>query len=391
MSPRSGNTVTAAAVAGLLVAAAALLGGCGGQPALKVEQPAELTDLEPALPVEAVWERSLPGSEGQALMLRPVADRDRVFAAGADGSLAAFAADTGDELWRTRLPEPVKGGLGTGGDLLLAGGDGMVMAASREDGSLRWQASVSSEVLAPPVRSGRVVVVRTVDGGVYGLAADDGAQLWQVRLQVPLLTLRGNSAPVAVDGGIIVGGDNGRLTALAAADGKQMWEQAVTAPRGRNDLERMVDIDGRLAVSDGLVFASSHQGRTVAITIADGRLVWSRDVPSHAGCAEAGGNVYLTDDGSDLWALSGRNGASLWRQRALHRRSLTAPAVQGRYLLVGDFEGYVHWLARDDGRLVARARAGGEAIPTAPVVAGERAYVMDEEGTLSAFRIGPRE
>lgn len=396
------------------VLTALLLAGCGGGPALEVgDTPAELQPIEqPDLAVQGLWAAELNRTGRHYLRLRPVAGDERVFAVDHTGHVYGYRAEDGDELWQTRVADRVSGGLGDGGELLLMGGDAEVMAVAKADGSVRWRAEVSSEVLAPPVRSGEVVVVRTIDGGVYGLAAGDGRQLWEHHQEAPLLTLRGNSAPAVADGTVVIGGDNGRLVALDLDSGEKRWEQAVSVPRGRTDLERMADVDGRIVIRDHVVYAASYQGRLVAIALDEGSLLWTRDLASYTGVTAGGGALFVVDDHADLWAVSARNGASLWRQTALHGRRLSVPAVQGDYLVVGDLEGYLHWLEGADGHLAARARLqdreeffpvedsekGADENPypenrsllAAPVVVGDRVYALDQRGVLNAFRVRPR-
>jgi len=390
------------------------LAGCGGGPALEVGvTPAELKPIEqPDVAVQGLWAAELDRTGRHYLQLRPVAGDGRVFAVDHTGHVYAYRAEGGDEIWQTRVGSRVSGGLGDGGKLLLMGGDAEVMAVTKADGAVRWRAEVSSEVLAPPVRSGDVVVVRTIDGGVYGLAAGDGRQLWEYRQETPLLTLRGNSAPAVADGTAVIGSDNGRLVALDLDSGKKLWEQAVSVPRGRTDLERMADVDGRIVIRDHVVYAASYQGRLVAVSLNDGGMLWTRDLSSHTGVAAAADALYAVDERADLWALATRNGASLWRQTALHGRRLSAPTVQGDYLVVGDLEGYLHWVDRADGHLAARARLldrdeffpvkdaeeGADENPypenrsllAAPVVVGDRVYALDQRGVLNAFRVRPQ-
>ena len=394
--------------------AALALAGCGGGPALDVGvTPAEPKPIEqPDLTVRTLWAAQLDRTGRHYLQLRPVAGDERAFAVDHTGHVYAYRAGDGDEIWQNQVASRVSGGLGDGGDLLLMGGDAEVMAVAKADGAVRWRAEVSSEVLAPPVRSGDVVVVRTVDGGVFGLAAGDGRQLWEFHEEAPLLTLRGNSTPVVTDGAVVIGGDNGRLVALDLDSGKKRWEQAVSEPRGRTDLERMADVDGHIVVRDHVVYAASYQGRLVAVSLDDGSMLWTRDLSSHTGVAAADDALYAVDEVADLWAVASRNGESLWRQTALHGRRLTAPAVQGDYVVVGDFEGYLHWVDRSDGHLAARARVvdrdeffpvedaeegadenpypENRALLATPVVVGERVYALDQRGVLNAFRVRPR-
>jgi outer membrane protein assembly factor BamB len=386
------------------------LAGCSGGSKLVAEKPAALTEYTSGIEVTPVWAARIgKGVDAHYLKLPPLVDGQRVYSASRKGKLAAYAIDNGERVWKADLKAIVNAGPGEAGDLLLFGGNAQVIAVAKSDGAVRWQAPVSSEVLAPPVRAGDRIIVRTVDGAVVALSADDGSRLWQYRQEEPLLTLRGNSAPVVVGDIVMVGFDNGQLVALNGRNGRQIWDTTITVPRGRTDLERMVDIDARLAVGGRVVFADSYQGKIAAVAADTGRMLWSRDISSYSGLALADGNLYTIDDNGDVWALSAQSGGTLWKQTALHRRELSAPTVQGKYLVVGDLAGYLHWISREDGHLVARTRVHqpdyyfpvpppepdlnpyheDRAVLAQPIVRGERVYAMDKRGAMNVFRIAP--
>ncbi len=70
----------------------------------------------------------------------------------------------------------------------------------------------------------------------------------------------------------------------------------------------------------------------------------------------------------------------------MHGRKLTAPAVYQGYVVVGDIEGYVHWLSTTDGRQLGRVQVAGEGIDAKPVVVGDTVYVYAKDGTLAALK-----
>ena len=391
-----------------LFLAAVALAGCSGGSKLIAEKPAALTEYTPGLEVTPLWAARIgKGVDSYYLKLPPLVDEHRVYAASHRGKLAAYAIESGERVWKADLKETVNAGPSEAGDLLLFGGDARVIAVAKSDGTVRWRAPVSSEVLASPVRTGDRIIVRTVDGAVVALSAEDGSRLWQYRQEEPLLTLRGNSAPVVVGDIVVVGFDNGQLVGLNGQNGRQIWDATVTVPRGRTDLERMVDIDARLAVGGRVVFADSFQGKIAAVAADTGRVLWSRDISSYSGLALADRALYTVDDKGDVWALSAANGGTLWKQTALHRRELSAPTVQGKYLVVGDLAGYLHWISREDGHLVARTRVHqpdyyfpvppaepdlnpyheDRAVLAQPIVQGDRVYAMDKRGAMNVFRI----
>lgn len=391
----------------LCLTATALVSGCGS--VSPIEPPAELTKIQPELDVEPRWAVQLDKGVGkQYVKLAPLVDGDRVYAANLKGRVVALDREKGSRVWQVELRVPVTAGPADAGDLILLGGDAEVLALSKEDGKMRWRAPLSSEVLADPVSQGDLVVARSVDGGVFGLSRIDGQRIWRFDQSVTPLSLRGTSVPVFAANMVLIGFSNGRVVALNALTGQPQWEAIVAVPSGRTELERMVDVDGNLAVSGGIAYAAAYQGRIAAISTGSGRLLWARDISSHTGVTIIENELYVTDEHGDVWSLAGANGGTLWKQSALHGRRLSAAAVQGEFLVVADFDGYLHWLNREDGRLAARMRIEdpfyywpiewSEVASTyredraglaAPRVRGEMVYAMDKRGVLGAFHVIP--
>ncbi len=304
-----------------------------------------------------------------------------------EGDVSAHNAQTGQRLWKQSLDVPVITGVGGGEGLILVGSqEGEILALDETNGDLLWRQQLTSEVLAPPKAARGVVVARTADGRIRGLAITDGAVLWDYQRKVPLLSLRGASSVVLADDKVIAGYASGMLVALSITDGQVIWEKSVAVPRGRSEIDRLVDIDADPVIKDGIVYAVAFHGQIAAFELATGQKLWARDMSSRSGLDVAEGNtVYVTDDEDYVWALQGRN--ALWRQTRLLRRKLTAPVVAGNQVIVGDFEGYVHWISRDDGRFVARTQISKSAIRSKPVVEDDIVYILAKDGELTAFRI----
>lgn len=394
-----------------LLFGAAVLAGCSSS--LKtVEPPAELTDYAAELKVRPVWSAQVgQGTKERFLQLPPALDSQRLYVTSREGLVRAFDSTSGEQTWKVQLNTGVLGGASVDGDLLLIGADAQVLALDSASGETRWVAEVATEVLAPPVLAGDVVVARAIDGSLYGLSASDGRTLWEARQEVPLLSLRGESPPVVADGLVVAGFANGKLAAYRLQDGQQLWEVTLSVPSGRTELERMTDVDAALTVAEGAVFAGGYQGRLAAITLGEGRLAWTRDISSYTGTALFGRTLFVTDADGNVWGLDAATGRTFWKQEALRGRFLSAPVIQGNSIVVGDFDGYLHWLAVEDGHLMARVRVedpetlfpvqSPEGIPdsyhekrgilAAPLVERDFVYAVDLRGAVNAFRVRPVE
>ena len=351
--------------------------------------PAKLEAFEPMTQIKKLWSRrAASGEGGQRLKLRPVLAGGQVFAAGHDGDVAAYDPFTGEQLWEVETDIPITGGPGAGfGLVVVASSGGDVVALTSEQGTVAWRAQVTSEVLSAPAVSERIVAVRTVDGKLFGLDAANGERSWVYDRTVPVLTLRGTSAPVIVGDVVLAGFDSGHLAALSLADGRLLWESRVAAPTGRTELERLTDMDADPVVSDGVVYAVTFQGRVAALDLRTGQPLWERDLSSHAGIGIGQRLIYVTDEQSHVWAFDRNTGSSLWRQDGLERRQVTRPVAFGDHVVVADFEGHVHWLRIDDGRFAARTRVGGGSVLAPPVTNQTALYVLGETGTLTALTV----
>lgn len=377
-----------------IVALSLALGGCswmgnwlhGGED--NSTPPAELVSFTPSLEVETLWSTRVGvGSDKQLVKLVPAVAQDRVYAADRKGRVVAIEAASGRQVWAAETGARISAGPGLGEGLILVGtSDGEMLALDSADGALKWRAPVSSEVLSVPRGLDGVVVVATMDGKVFGLEAADGRQRWVYDRTVPVLALRGASSPALTHGRAIGGFASGKLASLDLRDGRPQWEATIAVPHGRSELERLVDISADPLLVGDVVYVVSFQGRIAAVSVDSGRIIWARDFSSYTGLAADGSQLYVVDDQSHVWALHAGNGASIWKQDKLQARSVTAPVVHGDAVVVGDFEGYLHWLSREDGAFLARTRVDDEGISTAPVVVDDTLYVLGKGGVLKALK-----
>ncbi|HHB13000.1 MAG TPA: outer membrane protein assembly factor BamB [Chromatiales bacterium] len=355
-----------------------------------VNPPAELPEIAPTLRVQVLWRREVgQGVEQDYTRLMPLVLGDTVYAAGARGKVAALDARSGAPRWEVKLDVQTNAGVNGGENLVAIGtSEGEVIALDPVTGEEHWRRTLTSEVMAISREVDETVIVRTNDGWVWALDARSGEQRWSTRRMPPPLSLRGQSRPrIALDR-VVVGFDDGKLAAFSLPDGVKLWQATVAVPEGRSEVERLVDVDGQIRVRDGVVYAAAYHGRVVAVSLAEGRILWAREIGSHAGLDADDLWIYVTDDQDQVWALDGETGASLWKQDKLEYRRLSAPAVVGEYVVAGDFEGYLHWMDKTDGHFVARVEVDGEGILSPPVVVDGRLYVQGRGGIVAALAVG---
>jgi outer membrane protein assembly factor BamB len=382
------------------------LAGCHNAKKENVQPPTPLAkDFKPTVQVTRLWRESIGDGAGDTgIRLRPAVVDGVLYADSSDGKLVALDAATGKTLWskssrthgwfgwgdKKRKDAFYAGGPAVSGDLLAVGTlDGHVYGVNAKDGSPRWDATLKSEVLASPVIVGDLVVVRTGDGRVYGLDAGTGDRRWVYdQSEVPLLSLRGNGPLLVANGVVFFGSDGGKLVALRLDNGEKLWEQKLASGEGRTEIERLDDSDGAILLDGRILYGAAYHGNLEAIDGPSGRPLWTHPFSTYTSLASSGNAIYGADDSSQVWALDKNAGAEMWKNDKLKYRWLTGPAVQGNYVVVGDIEGYVHWLQTGDGALAARERLSKHAIRAQPLVVGDTVYVEDVEGRIGAYRLG---
>lgn len=363
--------------------------------AKKAQEPAELVKFDATVKVDKAWTVNLgKGEERIGVRQGPVVADGRVYAAAITGGVHAIDLQTGKEIW-TYEPAKVKkkpklrlsGGPGVGEGLVVIGTlDGQVIALDANNGTEKWRAKVPGEVLSAPAVGQGMVFVRSNDGRVTAFDVSNGTQRWFNPRELPMLTVRGNAPIVQGPGVLFVGNDDGTLAALGAADGRTLWDQVVGSPEGRTELDRMADVDGAPVLEGNTLYASSFKNQTIAIEGPTGRPLWTRDHGGAGGVTLSSSYVIVTDNQGGVFGLDKQSGAASWSQTGLARRQLTGPALQGDYVVVGDMDGYVHWLQQSDGAMAARAKTGGT-VKAQPIVADGVLLVQNVEGKLTAFRL----
>jgi outer membrane protein assembly factor BamB len=381
---QSANALKLAALAALLLAAA-----CSKDK--NVDQPAKLTPLpHPSLRVQRVWGAAVDDKKAVALRLGAgisIANQ-RVYAAGSRGEVVALDLATGHVVWHVKTKAALSGGTAASADLVVAGSsEGQVFAFDPANGQLRWKVRVNGELLAPAAISPKLVAVRAVDGKLHGLSPADGHELWVQEQAVPRLSLRGTSHPVIVGDVVLCGFDNGKVLAVNAGDGTVQWEQQVTPPHGRTELERLIDIDSAVSVSGNDVYTVGFQGKVAMLALDTGQVWWSHDTSSYRGLILDDETLYVSDADGQVVAMKARTGAEVWRQPVLLHRGLSALALMDDSVVVGDFQGYVHWIDKASGALAARVQSGKVRISNPPAVAGNMVVVINDRGQINAYRV----
>ncbi|OZG73837.1 outer membrane protein assembly factor BamB [Hahella sp. CCB-MM4] len=364
-----------------------LLVGCGSDDVRP--PPAELKPFKPQIELKRVWKNSAgDGQDEHFLQFSPLLAGGALFDLEYDGEVYAMDLESGDDQWDIDLDEPLVGGVG--GDaqqLFVTTLDGDLVALDATSGEEQWRRSIAAEVMAPAKLFDDTVIVQTVDGKLAGYDRTKGDPKWEYRSSEPALTLRGTSQPIIIQDAVITGMSNGSVVAVSARDGQLFWEQRIAVPKGKTELERLVDVDGVVLLTQDALYAVSYQGQLARLNLFNGKPEWSLPISSRTAPTSGFTNIYVSTTEGDVVAFDRDTQAEVWRQSDLSYRELTSPVVWGNYLAVGDLEGYVHILSQVDGSFVARIQPASEYIAVAPIVYDNKLIVTGSDGSISAWDI----
>lgn len=368
-----------------------------------VENPvSELKEFNAKVFPEITWSAQVGDGVGQYYSrLQPAVRYNKIFAADRHGLVEAFDEQTGELVWQQDFSEAFKdgvlaknkgarlaAGLTAARDKVFVGSESGVLAAlNADDGKLVWHAMTDGELLSLPTVAEDVVVVNTGSGALEAFDVDSGKHLWSYESMMPSLTLRGTGSAAYEAGGFFVGTAEGKVAVIVKNNGQPAWEQAIYTPKGGNEFSRMADVDMTPLIIGDNLYAVSYNGNLVSMELRSGRILWSRKYSSFHDLAVAGVSLFLVDDHSRIYSVDRRNGMELWSNSELSNRRLTAPVVYKDYVVVGDFDGYLHFLNRSNGEIVGRIRVDSDGLYSSPVVADGKLYVQSRSGKIVAVTL----
>jgi len=357
-----------------------LLSGCAS-----TVGPAELVKFNPTVELRQLWSVSVGNAKNY--VFQPVVVNQSVYAAGAGGDVVRI--DGGRKKWAVDTKVKLSAGVGSDGNMVVVVGEkGDVIALDNETGREHWRVNIGAEVLAPPAVGGGVVVLRTSDHRLLGLETSNGQQRWLFQRNMPPLALRSHTGALIVENqAALVGFPGGKLVAVSLEHGGNLWELSVSRPRGANELERVSDVAGVPVLGRTEVCAVTYQGRAACFDFTNGNTLWTRDFSSYAGMDRDTRFAVLVDERDSVQALDVYSGVTVWRQDAMPRRRLSRPLIVGDHVALGDGDGYVHVLGREDGVFAARNRAGSRAILADPQPLGNGFVVQSLNGDVVAYEL----
>jgi len=365
------RAAAAAAVVGALAA-------CSGTPKPK---PAELPANPASLGIRQAWSVRMPAV---SFPLATNVSGDMVAVAATDGTVVMIDSRSGQESWRANAGAPLVAGVGSDGSLVAVVTVNNDLVAM-QSGKVLWKQRLTAQSYTAPLVAGRRVFVQAADRSTSAWDGQSGRRLWAQQRTAENLVLKRPGVLIAV-GDTLVTGVGGRLVGINPVNGTSRWESPIAAPRGTNDVERLVDLTGSVSRDGDTVCARAYYASVGCVDTSRGALLWSKPATGADGVSGDDRFIYGTEENGNVVAWRRADGERAWQSESFKYRTLTAPLAVGRSLIIGDSTGLVHVISREDGAPLNRLTPDGSAIAATPVLAGNTVVVVTRNGGVFGYR-----
>ena len=345
-----------------------------------------LKEVKPTIVLKTLWQVQT-GSASANSKIHPFIGTHAVIVAGGT-NISAWDKSSGKSIWKNNIGESISGGV-NGGDspIIFLGTDhGNALALDEKTGKTLWIKHLNAEILSVSTAKNGRVVFRTIDGKLHGLSTQSGDIAWQQQQLTPVLSLYGASVPVLAGPYVIAGFDNGKLAAYELQKGSPIWEATLTLPRGDNELDRMVDVDGKLKALGSAMFTTSFHGRVSGIDLKTGKIHWAKKHSSYTGADANPDGIYTADEAGNIWRLEPQTGHPMWKMDDLIRRTPTTPTlIRSNLIVTADKKGHLHFINTSNGQFAARIMGDPAGYNVASKVDRNKVYSLGRGGLLTAI------
>ena len=379
----------------MVIFTASLLSSCSSLSSLQfwqsekdeyeLDEPRKLENISNNKKIITNWDISFTGENLLGNFIPSFAG-DSIYFADSSGNIKSINAISGSINWKKEV-SLLSAGISAGfGILIVADIDGNVIALDQNNGTELWTSNVKGEVLAPAAVDAKFIIVKTGSGELIALNKDSGEIEWSYRSKLPALTIRGSSSPVIDNNMVYATFDNGRLGVFELESGYPVWDGAISYVSGSSELENLIDSDSSPVIEGGLVFTTSYQGNINIFDIAQKRSVWQSESSSFYSPLLLRGLIILVEANSNLKTFFSKNLEKSWSSNEYLNRSLSNPSSFNGFLLVGDFEGYIHIIDPLNGQTVARKKISRKPIMKL-ISRSNNFYAIDEDFNLFSLSI----
>lgn len=360
------------------------------------------------LPLEAAWSAAI--GEGDTRRHRitasPVAGDGRIFTLDSRTTVTAFSLADGARLWSVALtppgenPESASGGTLAlaGGRLYVATGFGELTSLDPETGAEIWSRSFEAPMTGGVTVYEGLLYGVSRDSRAWALEADTGRVRWELPGVPAEALVKGGPAPVLTENLVIFPFGSGDLVGALRLNGIRIWQGGVSGRRMGLARASITDITGDPVIDGQTLYVGNQAGRSVALEVSSGNLIWSIEEGALGPAWPSGGSVFIISDRNALLRLDAADGSRIWETELPN--FVAADKPQHRWKAVTAHHGPILaggilWVASSDGLLRGFDPVSGEMteeVPirdgaaSAPIVVGRTLYVVSKRGELLAFR-----
>lgn len=349
------------------------------------------------------WKTGVEGSTNRRrLAAAPVVGNGRLYVVDTSGVVRAFDAASGAPVWTynmavaSNLEASAFGGGASYADgrVYATNGVGEVVALNASTGEEVWKVKPAGPLRGAPTISFGSVYVMTQDNQIYALDVATGEEQWQESGAGTQAGVFGVAAPAAGQGTVIAGYSSGELAAYRYENGRVLWADALARTSISTQVGSLTDIDADPIILDGRVYALGQGGRMAAYELVTGQRIWELNVAGISTPAVAGEWIFTLTDDARLLAIARSTGKVRWMTQLPRYRDeedrkgqifWTGPVLAGGQLWIANSEGQVYRVSSGEGA-ASLFRELDAPVSLAPIVANQTLYILDDSGTISAFR-----
>lgn len=348
---------------------------------IDLDKPRELIDFNERFEFTKNWEKKFKG-ENDLNNFIPAFSGGNLFFVDQEGNVSNMDIESGEVLWEAELETTISAGIVAGfGKLFLSDDQGNLISLDQEDGSILWKSFAGGEVLANVDVDAGLVIVKTASGFLNAFNIDTGSEEWSYRSVAPNLTVRGSSSPVINNNTVYATFDNGRIGAFNLNTGLPIWDGAISFTEGVSELDNLIDADSSPVLEGNRIYTVNFQGNLSVFDAAQRRMVWESQESSFYEPFILRGVLGIISADSKISTYSSRTFEDSWKLEEYALRELSNPETFKGYILVGDFEGYIHAIDPLTGITVARKKISRNKITTL-ISRSDSFYAIDEKMRL---------
>ena len=279
-----------------------------------------------------------------------------LFTINHDGVIKKFDITSGELVWEKDFNFKVSAGISGDSDLLYFVSSEGDLWCLDHSGKELWKTYVGGRVLVTPLPNTEYVAVRLNFNKFVQLSNIDGTVKWSYQAPNPPLTINSQGKMSYDNGAIYSGIPGGKLVAIDAKTGLMIWEATVTQSKGITEIDRANDVTSQPIIDGPIIYSVSSKGNIVAFDRRSSAALWERPMSSFVGLNLYGFDIIIVHASSSIYSLQNEAGKTNWRNADLQYRNIGRGVIIDDSIILGDFEGYLHFVNLSDGKITNRIK-----------------------------------